>query len=294
MQLSTFFQQIINGLSIGSVYALIAVGYSLVYSILSFSNFAHSSFLIMGAYTGFFLISTNLMPPLLAIFIAMLVSGGFAMFIERFAYRPIRAKGGKSLYYIIASLGISIFFENFVVAAIGANYRTYPSLLPYKAIKFLGLRISILDLACAGIAIFFLILLEFFLKRTKMGMAIRAAAFDLTTASLMGVNVNFLLSIVFLIAGFLAGIAGVVLGIKYTVYPQLGSLTTKAFIGAILGGLGSLPGAIIGSVCLGVIEACTAAFISSQLRDLIVVLILIIVLIFRPNGIMGVYVDDKV
>ncbi len=248
----------------------------------------------MGAYTGFFLISTNLMPPLLAILLATIVSGLFAIFIERFAYRPIRAKGGKSLYYIIASLGISIFFENFVVAAIGANYRTYPSLLPYKAIKFWGLRVSILDLVCAGIAIIFLILLEFFLKRTKVGMAIRAAAFDLTTASLMGVNVNFLLSVVFLIAGFLAGIAGVVLGIKYTVYPQLGSLTTKAFIGAILGGLGSLPGAIIGSVCLGVIEACTAAFISSQLRDLIVFLILIIVLIVRPHGIMGVYVDDKV
>ncbi|NPV71483.1 MAG: branched-chain amino acid ABC transporter permease [Firmicutes bacterium] len=287
-------QQTVNGLSIGSVYALIAVGYSLIYSILQFSNFAHGSFLVAGAYAGFFVLSMKIFPMYIGVVAAFVFSGITATVVERLAYRPIRAHGAKTLYFIIASMGISIFCENFIIAGIGPQFRTYPPLLPFKSFSFGEFTVGILDIVSATVAIVFLALLQYFIARTKTGMAIRAAAFDLQVAGVMGVNVNRILTTVFFIAGFLAGIAGVVLGVKYTVYPQLGYLTIKAFVAAIFGGLGSLPGAIVGSLLLGLLETYTAAFVSTTLRDLIVFFTLILVLLFRPNGIMGIYTEEKV
>ncbi len=295
---ATLLQQTVNGLSIGSVYALIAVGYSLVYSILQFSNFAHGSFLVAGAYAGFFVLSIKAFGSsgtmYIGVIAAFFFSGVMAMVVERLAYRPIRAHGSKALYFIIASMGISIFCENFIIAGIGPQFRTYPPILPFRSFLIGELTVGILDIVSAAVAIVFLTLLNNFISRTRTGMAIRAAAFDLQIAGVMGVNVNRILMTVFFIAGFLAGIAGVVLGIKYTVYPQLGYLTMKAFVAAIFGGLGSLPGAIVGSLLLGLLETYTSAFISTNLRDLIVFFTLILVLLVRPNGIMGIYVEEKV
>ncbi len=287
-------QQTVNGLSIGFIYALIAVGYSLIYSILQFSNFAHGSFLVAGAYSGFFLLTMTALPVYIAIPIALAFSGIMAATIERLAYRPIRTRGGRTLYFIIASMGVSIFCEHFIIAGIGAQYRTYPSLLPYRSFSIGGFTIGILDLVSAMVAVVSLALLQYFISKTKTGTAIRAAAFDLQIAGVMGINIDRLLMVVFLVAGSLAGIAGVILGIKYTVYPQLGYLTIKAFVGAVFGGLGSLPGAIVGSLLLGVLETFTAAFISSTLRDLVVFFMLILVLLVKPNGLMGVYTEEKV
>lgn len=287
-------QQTVNGLSIGSIYALIAVGYSLIYSILQFSNFAHGSFLTAGAYAGFFLLTMTSLPIYVAIPLGFAFSGIVAATVEKLAYRPIRARGGRTLYFIIASMGVSTFCEHFIIAGIGAQFRTYPKLFTQRSFEIGGFSIGVLDITSAVVAIVSLAGLQYFLTKTKPGTAIRAAACDLQTAGVMGINIDRILTVVFVIAGALAGIAGIILGIKYTVYPQLGYLTTKAFVGAVFGGLGSMPGAIVGSLLLGLIETYTAAFISSTLRDLVVFVALILVLLVRPNGLMGVYTEEKV
>jgi len=289
-----FLQQMINGTSIGFIYALIAIGYSLIYSILSFSNFAHSTFIIAGAYTGFFLLTSASLPLPLSLLGA--ISGGvlIAVLSEKVAYRPIRERGNPTLYFIIASMGMSIFGENIVIATIGPKFRSYPQILSVTAFEVGGISISVLDILAAVIGSIFLLLLMYIINETKQGMAIRAAAFDLDTVGLMGVNTNQLICLVFIVAGALAGLAGFFLGMKYTVYPQLGNLTMKAYIAAVFGGLGSLPGAVAGSVLLGIMETIIAGYFSSTLRDIFVFALLILVLLVRPSGLMGVKREDKV
>ncbi|MCR4398352.1 MAG: branched-chain amino acid ABC transporter permease [Firmicutes bacterium] len=287
-------QQLVNGVSIGFIYALIAVGYSLIYSILRFSNFAHASFLVVGAYSGFFLVTAASAPFVPAVLLAMLTAGGAAVVTERLAYRPIRERNSPTLYFIIASMGIAIFCEQTIIATIGPKFRTYPRVLQIVSVDLGKTTVGIMDVVAALMACLSLSVMQYFLSRTKTGFAIQAASFDLQAAGLMGVNVNSLVGFVFLIAGVLAGLSGVFLGMKYAVYPQLGYLTTKAFVGAIFGGLGSLPGAIVGSIALGLLETFVAAFISSQLRDVVVFILLIAVLLIRPSGLMGKSVEEKV
>lgn len=294
MTLIRVVQQLINGLSIGSIYALIAVGYSLIYSILQFSNFAHGSFLVVGAYTGFYISTAVSMPFVVTVALASITAGAMAVATERVAYRPIRERNSPTLYFIIASMGIAIFCEQTIIATIGPKFRTYPRVLSVTSFNIGSATVAIMDILAAALALVFLALLQYFITRTKTGFAIQAASFDLQIAWLMGVNVNMLIALVFFIAGLLAGLSGVFLGLKYTVYPQLGYITIKAFVAAIFGGLGSLPGAILGSLVLGVLEAFVAAFISSQLRDLFVFALLIVVLLVRPSGLMGKYVEEKV
>jgi branched-chain amino acid transport system permease protein len=289
-----FLQQMINGTSIGFIYALIAIGYSLIYSILSFSNFAHSTFIIAGAYTGFFLLTSASLPLPLSLLGALAGAALIAVFAEKVAYRPIREKGNPTLYFIIASMGMSIFGENIVIATIGPKFRSYPQILSVTAFDVGGISISVLDIMAAVIGSVFLLLLMYIINETKQGMAIRAAAFDLDTVGLMGVNTNQLICLVFIVAGALAGLAGFFLGMKYTVYPQLGNLTMKAYIAAVFGGLGSLPGAVVGSVLLGIMETIIAGYFASTLRDIFVFALLILVLLVRPSGLMGVKREDKV
>ncbi len=289
-----FIQQLINGTSIGFVYALIAIGYSLIYSILSFSNFAHSTFIIAGAYTGFFLLTAVSLPLPFSLLGAIVGGILIAVFAEKVAYRPIRERGNPTLYFIIASMGMSIFGENIVIATIGPKFRSYPPILSVTAYQIGGISISVLDIMAAVVGSIFLLMLMYVVNKTRQGMAIRAAAFDLETVGLMGVNTNQLISLVFLVAGALAGLAGFFLGMKYTVFPQLGNLTMKAYVAAVFGGLGSLPGAVIGSVFLGIIETIIAGYFSSTLRDIFVFALLILVLLVRPSGLMGAKREDKV
>jgi len=289
-----FIQQLINGTSIGFIYALIAIGYSLIYSILSFSNFAHSTFIIAGAYTGFFLLTAASLPLPLSLLGAIAGGALIAVFAEKVAYKPIRERGNPTLYFIIASMGMSIFGENFVIATIGPKFRSYPPILSVTAVEIGGINISVLDIMAAVIGSLFLLLLMYIINKTRQGMAIRAAAFDLETVGLMGVNTGQLICLVFIVAGALAGLAGFFLGMKYTVYPQLGNLTMKAYVAAVFGGLGSLPGAVMGSVLLGVMETIIAGYFSSTLRDIFVFALLILVLLVRPSGLMGAKREDKV
>ncbi|MDR3230861.1 MAG: branched-chain amino acid ABC transporter permease [Synergistaceae bacterium] len=362
--MATLFQQIINGLSLGSVYALIAVGYSLVYSILSFSNFAHGGFLVVGGYicygmlAGFDLVlggqhiiglqpfpsaaasfpSTSV--PVSLDFIvwgqhlfsipssiwiggicALIGAGLIAILTERLAYKPIRERTSTTLYLLIASMGVSIVIENIFVIVVGGRFRALPSGtfddifdIFERISRFCGtiestggnasahlinlgagVTVSMFDILSLIVAVLFLGGLQLFLTRTRWGLAIRAAACDLNTAGLMGVNVARLISIVFFVAGLLAAIGGIFLSFRYTLYPQLGgTITTKAFVAAVIGGLGSLPGAVVGSLILGLAEMLTAGFISSQMRDLVVFSMLVIMLLIKPAGFFGRQISDKI
>ena len=317
--MATFLQQVINGLSLGSVYALIAVGYSLVYSILLFSNFAHGGFLVVGGYACYLLLKTAGTGIWVAGAGAVAAAGLIAIVTERLAYKPIRERTSTTLYLLIASMGVSIVIENIFVVTNGGRYRAIPPVFPEQSIPIVGaitssagetvtkffpaaaenmqpiLSVSAFDILSLAVAVIFLLGLQLFLMRTRWGLAIRAAACDLRTAGLMGVNVNRLIGIVFFVAGALAAIGGIFLATRYTLYPQLGSMiTTKAFVAAVIGGLGSLPGAVVGGIILGLAEMLTAGFISSQMRDLVVFALLIVTLLIKPSGLLGRDVRDKV
>lgn len=292
---ATFLQQVINGLSLGSVYALIAVGYSLVYSILLFSNFAHGGFLVIGGYICYVALKTmglNIWMPSL---LSLVGAGIAAVLTERIAYKPIRERTNVTLYLLIASMGMSIVIENIFVIVAGGRFRALPPVIPTHPVQIFNIATtSAFDLLSFVVALVALGCLQLFLSRTKWGLAIRAAACDLRTAGLMGVNVNLLIAIVFFTAGALAAIGGIFLSVRYTLYPQLGVITIKAFVAAVIGGLGSLPGAVVGSLILGLAEMLAAGFISSQMRDLVVFSLLVITLLIKPTGLFGKQMSEKI
>lgn len=290
-----FIQQLINGLSIGSVYALMAVGYSLIYSLLRFTNFAHAVAVTIGAYVSFYLF-VAMQPNLILGFLVALCGGAVvSVLIEIVVYRNMLIKHNKKLYLMIAGLGISTVAENLIVIYISSISKFFPNeLTNMGSIQIFGSSIGKIDLIILALSILTMLALQAYISFSKDGLAIRGAAHSLQYTSLMGVNSDALLMKVFMIAGMLAGIAGLFMGIKYTAYPTLGSvMTNKAFISAVLGGLGSLPGAIIGAFILGIIEVMIAGYISSALRDMISFGILILVLIIRPTGLMGKSSEDK-
>ncbi|HZK42321.1 MAG TPA: branched-chain amino acid ABC transporter permease [Clostridia bacterium] len=290
--MNQFLQQLINGVSIGSIYALMAVGYSLVYSIMNFSNFAHGGVIMLSAYIGFYANTLFNLSFAGAIIVATLGATLIAAIIERLAYRPLRKRTAPTLYFIISAMGMSILLENLVIATIGPQFKTYPRIFAESTFSLGSLSISKMDVLMLIISSIALIGLVFFLNKTRTGVAVRAATYNARASQLMGVNVDRIILVVFALGGALAGIAGVFFGIKYTVYAQAGVITNKAFVAAVFGGLGSLPGAILGSILLGVIETFMAA-IRSQLRDLIAFIILIGVLVIKPTGIMGKTTEDK-
>ncbi len=291
-----FLQQTINGLSIGSVYALMAVGYSLIYSLLNFTNFAHAVAVTAGAYVSYFLY-TQMQPYLIAGILVSLAGGMFtSVLIEIVIYRTmLNRKNSKKLYLTLAGWGVSTVAENLVVIFIGSLSRFYPNALTtMDSIQIGKQSIGKIDLIILFVSVIGVLALQAYITYSRDGLAMRGAAYDLRYAKLMGVNTDVLLIKVFAIAGMLAGVAGIFMGIKYTAYPTLGSvMTNKAFIAAVLGGLGSLPGAIFGAFALGIIEVFIAGYISSALRDMISYGILILVLIIKPTGFMGKSSEDK-
>ncbi len=292
---ATFLQQVINGLSLGSVYALIAVGYSLVYSILLFSNFAHGGFLVIGGYICYVALKTMGLNIWMASLLSLVGAGIAAVLTERIAYKPIRERTNVTLYLLIASMGMSIVIENIFVIVAGGRFRALPPVIPTHPVQIFNIATtSAFDLLSFVVALVALGCLQLFLSRTKWGLAIRAAACDLRTAGLMGVNVNLLIAIVFFTAGALAAIGGIFLSVRYTLYPQLGVITIKAFVAAVIGGLGSLPGAVVGSLILGLAEMLAAGFISSQMRDLVVFSLLVITLLIKPTGLFGKQMSEKI
>lgn len=292
--MSGFLQQVVNGLSIGSVYALMAVGYSLVYSIMNFSNFAHGGVIMIGAYIGYFCLTLLNVPFFVAFLLSAIGSGLLAVSMERVVYRPLRKRNAPFLYFIISAMGASIFLENIAIASpIGPTFRTYPAIFSTTPIMLGNIALGRIDLLMFVISTVSLAALIFIIEKTKIGLSIRATSYNIKGSTLMGVNVDMVIFIIFAMGGILAGLAGMLFGMKYTVYPQIGNITTKSFIAAVFGGLGSLQGAVIGSILLGLIETMVSGYFSSQYRDLIAFALLIFVLVAKPTGLMGKNTEDK-
>ncbi|WP_313345729.1 branched-chain amino acid ABC transporter permease [Sedimentibacter sp.] len=289
-----FLQQVINGLSIGSVYALMAVGYSLVYSIMNFSNFAHGGVIMIGAYIGYFSLTFLKVPFFIAFLLSAFGSGILAVVMEKIVYRPLRKRNAPFLYFIISAMGASIFLENVVIASpIGPTFRSYPAVFSSEPIMLGNVALGRIDLLMFVISAISLMALVYIVEKTKIGLSIRATSYSIKGSTLMGANVDKVIFIIFALGGLLAGLAGMLFGMRYTVYPQIGNITTKSFIAAVFGGLGSLPGAVIGSVLLGLIETMVSGYFSSQYRDLIAFALLILVLVVKPTGLMGKTTEDK-
>lgn len=289
-----FIQQLLNGLSVGSIYALMAVGYSLVYSLLNFTNFAHSLAVTFGAFAAYFMMTLCFENLYVGIVFAIVLGGILSMIIEQISYRPLLKNNVKRIYLLIAGLGTMTVGENLMIIFFTSRFRSYPVNFSTDMVKIFGASVGQVDLIIFFLSVLALIVVEILIRKTRFGLAIRGASFDLNTAAIMGVNTQKLILFVFLLAGTLAGLAGAFLGAKYTAYPALGStMTNKAFVSAVLGGLGSIPGAVLGALILGVGETMISGYISSSLRDLFAFALLIIVLIVKPNGLMGKLSDDK-
>ena len=257
-----FIQQLINGLSVGSVYALMAVGYALIYSLLNFTNFAHSITVTIGAFTTFFFLTYAMENLFLGIVAGIAVAAILAAFIEFIAYRPLLKRNARRVYLMIIGLGISVMGDNLIIIAFSGRFRIFPVNFPAESIQILGANIGVVDLLIFFVSMAALLIVEWIIKKTKLGLAIRSASYSLEATSLMGVDTFKLILSIFLIAGSLAGVAGTLLGAKYTTYPSLGTFyTNKAFICAVFGGLGSLPGAVVGALILGVSEAMISAYV---------------------------------
>ena len=287
-------QQFITGLSIGSIYSLLAVGYALIYSIFDFTNFAFGSMMMCCAYVAFFSISYFSLPLPIAVVIILVFGMVLSILTELIAYRPMRAKHASRLFLMIAAMGVDLMLTYMCVNVFSANVRPLNISFLNRTIRIGTVSIGLMDITAAVAALILLALLWTLLEKTKYGIAIRATSFDTRTAGLMGVNVNVISLIVFALSGVMAATAGLFFGLKYAVYPTLGLISTKAFISSVIGGLGSLPGAIIGALLLGVLETMISGFISSSWRDIFSFTLLIVILIFRPYGLMGKSKSDKI
>lgn len=289
-----FIQQLANGLSVGSVYALMAVGYALIYSLLNFTNFAHSITVTIGAFTTFFFLTYAMENLFWGIAAGIMAAALLAAFIEFIAYRPLLKRNSRRVYLMIIGLGISVMGDNLVIIAFTGRFRIFPVNFPAESIKIFGANVGLVDILIFVVSMLALLVVELIIKKTRLGLAIRSASYSLEATSLMGVDTFRLILSIFLIAGSLAGVAGTLLGAKYTAYPSLGTFyTNKAFICAVFGGLGSLPGAVVGALILGVSEAMISAYVSTSLRDLFAYFLLIVILLIRPSGLMGKSSEDK-
>ena len=286
---------LINGISLGSIYAIIALGYTMVYGIAKMLNFAHGDVIMVGGYVSFCAMMYLGFPAPLAVLLAMIVCTTLGITIERLAYKPLRS--ATSLAVLITAIGMSYFLQNAALIIWGANPKAFPNMFKnFEAIEFAGARISPVALVAIIANVIIMVALTLFTSRTKVGKAMRAVSEDKGAATLMGINVNFTISLTFAIGSGLAAIAGVLLCTAYpTLMPTTGSMPgIKAFTAAVFGGIGSIPGAMIGGILLGVIEIFARAYISSELADAIVFGVLIVVLIFRPTGLLGKQIHEKV
>lgn len=290
-----FLSYLISGISLGSVYAIIALGYTMVYGIAKMLNFAHGDVIMVGGYISLVAMTSLGMPSIPAILLAMVVCTILGVLIERLAYKPLRS--APSLAVLITAIGVSYFLQNAALLIWGANPRVYSSVVEGTLKLFDGqLSISYVSLLTVAVCFVIMIGLTIFTSKTKMGKAMRACSEDKGAAQLMGINVNSTISVTFAIGSGLAAIAGVLLCSSYpTLTPTTGSMPgIKAFTAAVFGGIGSIPGALLGGILLGIIEALAKAYISTQLANSIVFAVLIIVLLVRPAGLLGKYVPEKV
>ncbi|HYD43496.1 MAG TPA: branched-chain amino acid ABC transporter permease [Anaeromyxobacter sp.] len=297
-----FLEQCTNGLAVGSIYALIALGYTMVYGVLKLINFAHGDLFTFGAYLGMTLLASMLASErvevgLGLVLLVVMVMGLVAVLgvvLERVAYRPVRS--APRLNAVVSALGASIFLQNALMLAYGGSPQRYEEVLPQTALSVFGLQIPVVRIAVVVAAVAMMAVLYFFVQRTRVGAAIRATAIDPDAARLMGIDVNRIVMLVFVVGPALGGAAGLLVGLLYgSISFTMGwSYGMKAFTAAILGGIGNIPGAMLGGLLLGLVEALGAAYLSMAWRDAIAYGVLILILIVRPSGLLGERVADKV
>lgn len=292
----TFISNLINGISLGSVYAIIALGYTMVYGIAKMLNFAHGDVIMVGAYISYCVTAYLGLPPIVSILAAMIVCTILGIGIERFAYKPLRKAG--SLAVLITAIGVSYLLQNIALLIWGSNPKSFASVVSFSSISLFngGLIITAESIVTVIACIVIMIGLTVFTKKSKIGKGMRAVSEDKDAAELMGINVNVTISITFAIGSALAAIAGVLLCSAYpTLQPTTGAMPgIKAFTAAVFGGIGSIPGAMVGGILLGIIEIFSKSYISTALSDAIVFAVLIIVLLVKPTGILGKKIMEKV
>ncbi|NLB38368.1 MAG: branched-chain amino acid ABC transporter permease [Clostridiales bacterium] len=282
-----FLNQLINGLHVGSIYALIALGYTMVYGIVKLINFAHGDILMIGAYTAVITLTSLGWSAPAALLATILMCVLFGVVIERVAYKPLRSSARISS--LITAIGVSMLLQNAALLVFGAQSRPFPTLLQVDSLDVFGLRISFVTVLTVAVSAALMVILQVFVQTTKPGKAMRAVSEDYSTALLMGINVNTTLTVTFAVGCALAGIGAFLYCMAYpAVSPTMGSLPgLKAFIAAVLGGIGVIPGAMLGGFVMGIAESLTKAYISTQMSDAVVYGILIIVLLFKLTGLIG-------
>jgi branched-chain amino acid transport system permease protein len=298
--MTTFLQQLVNGLSLGSIYALIALGYTMVYGVLRLINFAHGDVYMVGAYAGYFISvklrhrGPSLVSALLVMIGAMAVCAVLGLVIERLAYRPVRRASRLTL--LITAIGVSLFLENAGQLVFGPDPKFFPSLAPRADLLVSGVRLTSEQLTVIGVSLLLMLFLRVFILKTKTGKAMRAVSFHLDAAKLMGISTDRIIAITFALGSALAAAAGVLIGMQIPkIDPLMGIMYgLKAFVAAVLGGIGNIPGAVLGGLLIGTSEVMVVGYLSSTYRDAIAFAILILVLILRPQGILGRVQKEKV
>ena len=292
--MTEFFQQLVNGLSIGSIYALIALGYTMVYGIIKLINFAHGDIYMLGAYVGFISIAQLHLGFFPALLLAMVVCGVLGVIIERIAYKPLR--NATRIAALITAIGVSYFLEYSTQKIMGPGVKTYPSVLSNQTFHVFGIQIQMQRIYILAITIILMLALQFIVRKTKIGRSMRAVSVDADAAKLMGINVDATISYTFAIGSALAGAGGVLVGMYYnTINPLMGMVPgIKAFVAAVFGGIGIIPGAMFGGFFIGIVEALVTAYGSSLYKDAVVYAILILILIIKPAGLLGKHVKEKV
>lgn len=295
--MSLFIQSLINGLNQGAIYALIALGYTMVYGIIRMINFAHGDFIMVGAYTLFYTVPLMInygMPAWLAVIIAIIVCVAVGVAVEIIAYRPVRSAG--SLSALITALAMSLFLENLAMVLFGPNPKSVAAIFNLGSVEFLGAKLQVKYLLTIGIGVLMMVSLTLFVKNTKLGKAMRAVPQDKEAATLMGINVNKIITTTFAIGSGLAAVAALM---YCSTYPRcttdMGSMMgIKAFIAAVLGGIGIIPGAMLGGIIVGLVEIFVKVYVSASWYEAITYSILIVVLLVKPSGILGKNVGEKV
>jgi len=298
--MTTFLQQLVNGLSLGSIYALIALGYTMVYGVLRLINFAHGDVYMVGAYVGYYASrrlqgrEPSIVSALLVMAIAMAACALLGVLIERLAYRPVRREARLTL--LITAIGVSLFIENLAQLVFGPDPKFFPSLAPRADFHVAGMRLTSEQITVIAVSLLLMYLLRLFVMKTRTGKAMRAVSFSLDAAKLMGISTDWIIAVTFALGSALAAAAGVLIAMQIPkIDPLMGiSYGLKAFIAAVLGGIGSAPGAVLGGLLIGTSEVMVVGYLSSTYRDAIAFGILILVLILRPQGLLGRVHKEKV
>ena len=287
-------QQLINGISLGSIYALIALGYTMIYGILKLINFAHGDIYMLGAYIGFVCTTMLKLPFLPSLIIAMIGAALVGMLIERVAYRPMRK--APRIAILITAIGVSFFLENAMILFASPQPHTFPAVFSATVYKVGSWIVNSQQIVILISALVLMVALTYIVNKTKAGKAMRAVSYDADAARLMGINIDTTISMTFALGSALAAAGGVLVGIYYnSIDPLMGMVPgIKAFVAAVLGGIGIIPGAMLGGIILGVVEALVSGFISSTFRDAAAFAILIIILLFKPQGLLGKNIREKV